>query len=148
MENNKVENSVGFQFGAFMRTFRKLIERRFQENNMGLSPEQFSLLFKISEATNPTQTEIAQSTGMDKSAVMRVIDSLENKRFVARFGDDDDRRRKILVLTADGLAKVKQTEQIFESIISEISADVKEDEMKGFLKVLGKLRFNAEKMIQ
>lgn len=148
MENNKVENSVGFQFGAFMRTFRKLIEKRFQENNMGLSPEQFSLLFKISEATNPTQTEIAQSTGMDKSAVMRVIDSLENKRFVARFGDDDDRRRKILVLTADGLAKVKQTEQIFESIISEISADVKEDEMKGFLKVLGKLRFNAENMIQ
>ncbi len=148
MENNKVENSVGFQFGAFMRTFRKLIEKRFQENNMGLSPEQFSLLFKISEATNPTQTEIAQSTGMDKSAVMRVIDSLENKRFVARFGDDDDRRRKILVLTADGLAKVKQTEQIFESIISEISADVKEEELKGFLRVLGKLRNNAENMIQ
>jgi DNA-binding MarR family transcriptional regulator len=148
MENNKVENSVGFQFGAFMRTFRKLIEKRFQENKMGLSPEQFNLLFKISEATNPTQTEIAQSTGMDKSAVMRVIDALEDKRFVARFGDGDDRRRKILVLTADGLAKVKQTEQIFESIISEISADVKEEELKGFLRVLGKLRNNAENMIQ
>lgn len=147
MENNKVENSVGFQFGAFMRTFRKLIEKRFQENKMGLSPEQFNLLFKISEATNPTQTEIAQSTGMDKSAVMRVIDALEDKRFVARFGDGDDRRRKILVLTADGLAKVKQTEQIFESIISEISAEVKEEELKGFLRVLGKLRSNAEGLL-
>lgn len=138
---------MGIQFGTFMRTFRKLLEKRFHKNNLGLSPEQFSLLFKINESKNTTQTEIAQSIGMDKSAVMRVIDALENKRFVARFGDEADRRRKILVLTAEGLEKVKQVEQYFESIIAEISTDIKEDEVKAFLRVLAKLRTNAEKMI-
>lgn len=144
MENNKTQPSVGFQFGTFMRTFRKLIVKRFSETDAGLTLEQFGVLFKINEENEPTQTEVANSLGMDKSAVMRIIDVLESKRLVARLGDDDDRRRKILLLTKQGAERVKETELFFDSIIEEISDGVKENEMKHFIKVLEQLQHNAE----
>ncbi len=147
MKENKPENSIGFQFGTFMRVFRKLVVKRFHENNTGLTLEQYAILFKISEEKEPTQTVIAHSIGIDKSAVMRMIDVLEKKRFVARFGDEGDRRKKILALTVEGSEKVKEVELFFDTILSEVSEGVQQKDLGAFFNVLEKLRTNAERQI-
>lgn len=145
MEEHKSQNSVGFQFGMFMRVFRKLVVKRFQEHDTGLTMEQFAILHRISEEDEPTQSEIAAAIGLDKSAVMRIIDILEDKRLVARLSDGEDRRKKALVITKKGGDKIEEAGQFFETIIEELSEGVNADDMQSFLKTLNKLRHNAEK---
>ena len=146
MEEGKTEQSIGFQFGEFMRVFRKVVVKRFQERETELTLEQFSILIKVGEEGDTTQTAIAGSVGMDKSAVLRIVDVLEEKKFIERVSDNEDRRKKTLEVTKKGKAKIEALGVLFSSIVEEISIGVKEADMKSFMKTLGKLKENAEQI--
>jgi len=144
MEEIKREDSIGFQFGMFMRSFRKLMVHRFSQRDMGITLEQFGLLHMLKEDDTAILSDIAQRMGIDKSAVMRFIDTLEDKRLVARINDKNDRRKKIIVLTKKGNEKVQESELFFNEIMNELTLNIKKDEMKLFGNVLNKMRQNAE----
>lgn len=146
MEEGKTEQSVGFQFGEFMRVFRKVVVKRFQEQETDIGLEQFGILVKLIEEGLHTQTEIAAAVGMDKSAVLRIVDVLEEKKYIERVSDSEDRRKKTLAVTKKGKAKIDDAGKLFSSIIDEISAGVKESDMKSFMKTLGKMKENAEQL--
>ncbi len=146
MDKQKREQSVGFQFGMFMRVFRKLVVKRFNEFDTGLTPEQFAILVKVQEEGEPTQTEISATMGLDKSAVLRIIDILESKHFIARINDAGDRRKKALVLTQKGSEKLQEAEMLFEKLMTDVSQGINPDEVQEFLKTLEKMRTNAEQL--
>lgn len=146
MDKQKREQSVGFQFGMFMRVFRKLVVKRFNEFDTGLTPEQFAILVKVQEEGEPTQTEISATMGLDKSAVLRIIDILESKHLIARINDAGDRRKKALVLTQKGSEKLQEAELLFEKLMTDVSQGINPDEVQEFLKTLGKMRTNAEQL--
>ncbi|HRG88377.1 MAG TPA: MarR family transcriptional regulator [Chitinophagales bacterium] len=146
MDKQKREQSVGFQFGMFMRVFRKLVVKRFNEFDTGLTPDQFAILVKVQEEGEPTQTEISATMGLDKSAVLRVIDILESKHLIARINDAGDRRKKALVLTQKGSEKLQEAELLFEKLMTDVSQGINPDEVQEFLKTLGKMRTNAEQL--
>lgn len=146
MEEGKTEKSIGFQFGEFMRVFRKIVVKRFHERETELTLEQFGILVKLQEEGMQTQTDIAGAVGMDKSAVLRIVDVLEEKKYIERVNDSEDRRKKTLALTKKGKAKIDDAGKLFSSVIDEISTGVKENEMKSFMKTLGKMKENAEQL--
>jgi DNA-binding MarR family transcriptional regulator len=146
MDKQKREQSVGFQFGMFMRVFRKLIVKRFNEFDTGLTPDQFAILVKVQEEGEPTQTEISATMGLDKSAVLRVIDILESKHLIARINDAGDRRKKALVLTQKGSEKLHEAELLFEKLMTDVSQGINPGEVQDFLKTLEKMRTNAEQL--
>lgn len=146
MDKQKREQSVGFQFGMFMRVFRKLIVKRFNEFDTGLTPDQFAILVKVQEEGEPTQTEISATMGLDKSAVLRVIDILESKHLIARINDAGDRRKKALVLTQKGSEKLQEAELLFEKLMTDVSQGINPGEVQDFLKTLEKMRTNAEQL--
>lgn len=146
MDKQKREQSVGFQFGMFMRVFRKLVVKRFNEFDTGLTPDQFAILVKVQEEGEPTQTEISATMGLDKSAVLRVIDILENKHLIARISDAGDRRKKALVLTQKGSEKLHEAELLFEKLMTDVSQGINPDEVQEFLNTLAKMRTNAEQL--
>lgn len=146
MIENKAEQSVGFQFGEFMRVFRKVVVKRFQERETELTLEQFGILIKLTEDGDHTQTDVASTLGMDKSAVLRIVDILEEKQYVERVNDSEDRRKKTLALTKKGKAKIEDAGKLFSTVIEDISVGVKESDMKSFMKTLGKLKENAEQL--
>ena len=84
--------------------------------------------------------------GLDKSAVLRIIDILENKHFIARISDVDDRRKKSLVLTQKGSEKLHEAEMHFEKLMTDISQGINPAEVQEFLKTLEKMRTNAEQL--
>ncbi|MBS1611739.1 MAG: MarR family transcriptional regulator [Bacteroidetes bacterium] len=146
MEEGKTEQSVGFQFGEFMRVFRKVVVKRFQERETDITLEQFGILVKLMEDGMQTQTDIAGAVGMDKSAVLRIVDVLEEKKYVERVNDSEDRRKKTLALTKRGKAKIEDAGKLFSTVIEDISAGVKESDMKSFMKTLGRMKENAEQL--
>jgi DNA-binding MarR family transcriptional regulator len=146
MEEKQKDLPLGFQFGMFMRVFRKLVIKRFQERETGLTLEQFSVLHKMSEDKEPTITEIANQSGIDKSAVLRIINILESKHLVARMSDANDKRRKMLVLTKKGADKLEETDRFFEELVADTCNGIAPEELTAFLSTMSRLRQNAENL--
>ena len=64
----------------------------------------FSTLALISANPGCSQNQLARGLGMDKSAIVTIIDELEKRGLAVRVRDAQDRRRHSLKLTAEGEA--------------------------------------------
>lgn len=62
------------------------------------------LLEAIDTDTGIAQTELSETLGMDRSDMVRLIDTLEAAGLVTRTRDANDRRRQLITLTDDGKA--------------------------------------------
>jgi DNA-binding MarR family transcriptional regulator len=63
-----------------------------------------------------TATEAGKRLGVSKQAAGKTLDKLEQLGYVTRTGDDTDRRRKIVKLTARGVEALSMSAFIFEEI--------------------------------
>lgn len=61
-----------------------------------------------------SQTELAQPTGTDKSVIVSIVDTLEERGWAKRIRSETDRRRHALYATPDG-----------EKTLSEMVADIR-----------------------
>ncbi len=68
----------------------------------GLHSGAYSTLALISANPGCSQTALARALGMDKSAVVPIIDQLESRGLAIRVRSPEDRRRHALKLTAEG----------------------------------------------
>ena len=74
----------------------------------GLRSGAFSALALISANPGCSQNQLAQGLGMDKSAVVVIIDELERRGLAARVRHPQDRRFHALKLTAKGKALLQR----------------------------------------
>jgi DNA-binding MarR family transcriptional regulator len=65
-----------------------------------------------------TATEAGRRLGISKQAAGKTIDRLEALGYVQRAGDDQDRRRKLVRITARGLEALAMSAMIFDDIRS------------------------------
>jgi MarR family transcriptional regulator for hemolysin len=83
--------------GKMMHDIFRLFKKRFEEqqhSTIKISTEQFGLLRAISiKDEEVIQKDMADMMGKDKSAILRLIDSLEEKELVRRVVDPKDRRQ-------------------------------------------------------
>ncbi len=83
--------------------FKVLKQRTSEQTEEKLTIEQFGLLHTISEKEEEViLKDMACMLGKDKSAVLRQLDSLEEKGLVRRVPDKNDRRKNFLMITKKG----------------------------------------------
>jgi DNA-binding MarR family transcriptional regulator len=86
-----------------------------------------------------TQAALAEAIGADKTRIIRTLDDLQDRGYIERQVDPEDRRVRLLAITADG-QKVKDAAQAEiqrgeERWLGVLTAD----ERRTFLRVLGLL---------
>lgn len=69
---------------------------------------QFALLFAVSQSAGLDQRTIAARLGFDTSTMGAVIDRLESRRLIQRKVSADDKRVRLLYVTAAGEALLKR----------------------------------------
>ena len=84
---------------------------------MGLSGRQYTVLAVLSSDAPPSQQELAGLCGLLPAQVVPVIDELERRGFVARERSETDRRRSVVRLTPEGIAKLEQADALGRSIV-------------------------------
>lgn len=97
-----LEQGVTAQFlGPRVRVLWNLLSARMLEalEPFGLKTGAFSTLALINANPGCSQTELARALGMDKSAVVPIIDELEQRGLARRVRSSEDRRRHALVAT-------------------------------------------------
>jgi MarR family transcriptional regulator for hemolysin len=82
------------------------------------------------------QKDVSELLGKDKSAVLRMIDQLEEQELVRRVVDLKDRRKNCLMITKQGTRLLEQYQVLENELIKEISDGLEQEEIAVFNKII------------
>jgi MarR family transcriptional regulator, transcriptional regulator for hemolysin len=134
--------------GKMMRELVRALKKRTGERaETKLTIEEFVLLNTIHKnEVDVIQKDMAYILGKDKSSILRLIDSLEEKDLVRRVADTNDRRKNYLMVTKNGEKELKEYLEIGFKLMEELKQGLTESEMTTFYKVVNHIRSNSEKL--
>ena len=139
---------IGMIIGRMMGRMAKVFKRRLSEEEITITLEQLGLLHAISENKEEVaQQDMADLMNKDKSAILRIIDSLEKKRLVVRTNDPQDRRKNVLVVTQQGKSTIAKSLEISKELNEKLVEGISQSDIDTFFSVAERIRSNAEKML-
>jgi DNA-binding MarR family transcriptional regulator len=104
-----------------------------------LTTPQFAVLSVLYCNPNIDQVELAQRLGIDRSTIADLAGRLEERKLLKRTRDKNDRRRKVLKLTAAGENMYLETFPEVIEVGRRIVEPLSERERAAFLKALAKI---------
>ena len=137
---------VGVLVNIFNCKLKKHMASVFKNEGINLTAEQFLVMDTLWNQGEMTQQNIAYIIQKDKNSVTQFIDNLEKKGLVQRVVDSADRRVNNIKLSKAGLEMKDNTKNVAIAAINGILEDISEEELKTFVKVLGKACDNIEKL--
>nr|WP_294915150.1 MarR family transcriptional regulator [uncultured Neokomagataea sp.] len=127
---------LGRMIGRIARRWRQMIDARLQP--YGVTDATWLPLLELDKAVEPMhQKDIAASLGVDNSAVVRVLNTLEQRGLVQRVPDNRDRRARAVSLTAEGRQRVSEIYRLSAQMEETLLAGVTAEELRVTRKVLG-----------
>lgn len=123
---------------------RTLKQRYAAEADVKLTVEEFILLNMIEAHTDQILQNIAIATGKNKSVVMRMIDSLEQKGLATRTVNPEDRRENLLNITDQGYVVLSQYRQIEKRLSEELLDGIPREKVACFLEVTAEISKRAK----
>jgi DNA-binding MarR family transcriptional regulator len=107
----------------------------------GLSMWGYIVLSALDHSPIRTQAALAEAIGADKTRIIPTLDELQERGYIERIPDPDDRRARLLEITASGRS-IKNASQVDiqrgeERWLGQLSAD----DRTVFLRVLQQLSF-------
>jgi MarR family transcriptional regulator, transcriptional regulator for hemolysin len=105
---------------------------------IGVSARAYHVL-KAALGGTHTQTELAEIIGLDKTTMVVTLDELERLGLAERRLAPDDRRARIVAVTAAGKRKVAEADQVKERVQAEVLGELTEREGTALVGALEKL---------
>lgn len=132
--------------GKLRNKLHRLLKQRYAEADFGVTVEEAILLYMLQARTNQILQNIAIATGKNKSVIMRMIDSLQEKGLVTRTVNPQDRRENLLAITEAGEEIVARSREIENSLSQELLKDIPTDKLEVFFEVLDEISHSAGEM--
>jgi DNA-binding MarR family transcriptional regulator len=132
------DRSVGYLARRMHQATQLALEPLFAEE--GLTGIQWSALVSIWFGRGTTCAELARDLAHDKGAMTRLVDTLEERGWVTRVRDADDRRVINLALTKDGEARTLQCKLRVIGYWNALLADWDPAEAETLIALMQKLR--------
>ena len=124
------------------------MNRHLTENNSyGLTGMQFAIvsyLAKESVERDVFQKDLEQKFDIRKSTVTGILNTMERDGLLLRETVPYDARLRKMILTDKALQAKQNTEQVIDSVESQLSKGLTEEEITTFLSILEKISKNAE----
>ena len=102
----------------------------------GLSMWEYIVLSRLGWRSAPTQLELAQTIGYDKTRLIALLDGLEGRDLLSRAPDPSDRRARIVRLTVAGEAILAKARAGIRAMEEGLLADLTSKERETLLRVL------------
>jgi len=126
------------QVAQLARSWRRAIDLTLRP--YGLTEATWLPLLRLSRATAPMrQRDLADSLGLERSAVVRLLDRLSKSGFVTRMPTAGDRRSWTIVLTASGAALAQRVEEAAVRVRQETLSDIPSEDLAVTMRVIDNL---------
>ncbi|ELP71177.1 MarR family winged helix-turn-helix transcriptional regulator [Streptomyces turgidiscabies] len=102
---------LGLRSGQLFNTF-------LQES--GLRLRHYAVVRFLATSTGALQRELSTALGYDPSAIVGLVDDLEKLGFAERRPSPDDRRSRIVALTENGRAFLRDTDEAGQRVTNEL----------------------------
>jgi len=112
--------SPGFLLAKMGLVIKTQALAEFERN--GWDPFHYSVLALLGEGDRETQSTIADALRVDRSRMVGILDSLEDRGLVQRRRDEHDRRRHVVSLTDEGRRSLAQLRAIVGAVEDEFFA--------------------------
>ena len=134
--------SIAKTIGYTSKIIHSALNQAFTEAELDVQMETYILLKVLQLKKNVIQQDMAKAMQKDKSAILRIINTLQDKKWVARIPDSTDKRRNYLVLTQLGNEVLQAANQIEEKVKQHLTKDLTEEDLAHLKSVLFKIRTN------
>lgn len=127
----KTKTELALELGHSMHELRgflrQYIQVRIKEQGVNITFEMLEVLSFLWKKDGANQQEIADMTLRDKSSMTYLIDNLVKRNMVKRVEDENDRRNKLIFLTAEANALKEQLHpwvaEVYEKATVNVDAD-------------------------
>ena len=116
----------------------QVFQAQMQAAGFDLTSVQFAALDAIAEQPGIDQARLAATIGFDRATIGGVIDRLEQKGLVQRVVSAEDRRARLLHLTAEGRRLLKACRPVVEALQDDILVLLTPKERSSFLALANK----------
>lgn len=130
-------NPVGYLLSQTMMVFKSQMAQEFKSSNAELTFEQFVILHLVNANCTIIQQDLANHMQKDKSIIVRQVNGLIAKKYITRFTNSEDKRKKNLIMTDAGLEVFKQMKGIANEATQKLLSGVTLQEIETLRKVLG-----------
>lgn len=127
--------------GASLRLAYHLYGKQLQKrlNASDLSMAQYIHLRCLGEEGSLSQSELSALLGIEKASSTRVLDELEQRNFILRERNREDRRVVVVTLSDQGRQKINQAMELARTVADRASKGFEEDELFQLFKAMDKL---------
>ena len=134
---------LGRVIGEVSRAWRYEMNRALKPLGLNLSMR----LVLLQLQRNPEglmQADLARSLGIEGPTLVRLLDKLEQKGWIARIASEEDRRRKYTVLTPDAAGQVRIIEQLSDTLREKMLAGLSIEELAQCTQAMTRMRNNLQ----
>ncbi|HTV69734.1 MAG TPA: MarR family transcriptional regulator [Rhizobiaceae bacterium] len=134
-ESYRLQEQVGF-------ILRKAHQRHvaiFASKITDLTPPQFAALAKLADVGETSQNQLGTLVAMDAATIKGVIDRLKARGYVDLSKHEQDKRRLMVSLTAEGRQALEKLIALAQEITEETLSPLSAKEVQQFLRLLAKV---------
>lgn len=132
-----------------MRIYISALYRQFQiyiNNNtkdLQISASEYIFLMEMYKNDNMSQEQLSKNLIIDKAATARAIKSLEEKEYIIRKKDDNDKRTNRIKLTKKGIEIKDRLSNLLEEWNNEITSDIDKNLLNTVIDTINKMSIKA-----
>ncbi len=134
---------LGYILDQSLRVIRNQMISEFRKKEIDLTIEQFVILHMLNSDCELIQRDLAHELNKDKSIIVRQINYLLKNQYITGRTNNDDKRKKNLILTEKGSAILAKMKAVAHEVSEKLLTGVAETELEIFQKVLKQIQANG-----
>lgn len=140
----EVARELGRSMAELRTHLRQYIQVKIKENSINITFEMLEVMLFLWKRDGVNQQEIADKTLRDKSSMTYLIDNLTKRDMVTRVEDENDRRNKLVYLTAEGKGLQEQLNPWIAEVYEMATANLSITDLKMSTALLDKMICNLK----
>ena len=112
-------------------------ESNLKDNDLTL--KEFSVLLRIRFQGVATQHDLVELFKVSGAYIAKLLRKFEDHRYIARKEDPENRRKKLVKMTDEGIKKTDEIIEIIQNWEEKVTAGISENEIKTLKEILFKI---------